>query len=231
NPFQGNTADTSLISLLTNVANTLSYNRFSAIWGVDFTQVANTNKAILTYGFETRTLQDYTLRIRRNFGRQWITDLTLKTGNQALATPNPKFDNRNFSFNTLSVAPGISYIKGTTFRVQTQYRYDAKTGEAGGQPQQSLRHALSTDVRYNVLQKSVINTKLIYSHINFEGTPNSTVGFIMLEGLQPGNNIQWNIDFTRRLNNSLELSMQYEGRQAANTRTVHIGRASLRAIL
>jgi hypothetical protein len=53
----------------------------------------------------------------------------------------------------------------------------------------------------------------------------------MLEGLLPGQNFLWNFDITKRLSNSLELSFQYEGRKPAETRTIHIGRASLRALL
>jgi hypothetical protein len=53
----------------------------------------------------------------------------------------------------------------------------------------------------------------------------------MLDALLPGKNFLWNFDLTKRLGNNLELNFQYEGRKPAETRTIHIGRASLRAIL
>jgi hypothetical protein len=53
----------------------------------------------------------------------------------------------------------------------------------------------------------------------------------MLDALLPGKNILWNFDLTKRLGNNLELNFQYEGRKPAEARTIHIGRASLRAIL
>lgn len=76
-----------------------------------------------------------------------------------------------------------------------------------------------------------MNGKFTYNSINYTGAANSTISYIMLEGLLPGKNFLWSLDVTKRLSNALELSFQYEGRKPAETRTIHIGRASLRAIL
>jgi hypothetical protein len=62
NPFKGAINDTSLITLNNILANTLSYNRFSTKWGVDVSNTLNNNKALLTYGFESRQLHDWTFR-------------------------------------------------------------------------------------------------------------------------------------------------------------------------
>jgi hypothetical protein len=53
----------------------------------------------------------------------------------------------------------------------------------------------------------------------------------MLDALVPGKNLLWSFDLTKRLGNNLELSFQYEGRKPGETKSIHIGRAALRAIL
>jgi hypothetical protein len=231
NPFAGSVADTSLLSLVTNMANTISFNRFSPGWGVDLSNIRNTAKAILTYGFETRRLNDYIVKFRKNFGRTFTAEVGAKKGINELVTPNPKFDNRNYSIDYYSFEPKFIYTKGALFRTAVSYRYDHKNGSSNAGVQNSRINSLTAEAKYNVLQRSVLTGKLTYSNISFTGGTNTTLAYIMLDALQPGKNILWNFDFTRRLANALEISFQYEGRKAGDTRTVHIGRASLRAIL
>ena len=85
--------------------------------------------------------------------------------------------------------------------------------------------------KYNAVSNASITGKFTYSNIGFTGVANTTVSYIMLDGLLPGKNFQWTIDFTKRLINNLELSFQYEGRKPGEGHTIHVGRASLRALL
>ena len=66
-----------------------------------------------------------------------------------------------------------------------------------------------------------------------DGPPSVTspVAYTILEGLSTGRNYQWNLDFTKRLGNNLEISLQYEGRKAGDQGVINTGRASLRALL
>ncbi|MCU0387756.1 MAG: hypothetical protein MUE71_04015 [Chitinophagaceae bacterium] len=231
NPFEGNITDTNLISLNINFSNTLSYNRFSTTWGADLTQVRNISRLLLTYGFETRELNDYILRLRKNFGKRFTTELSGKVGNNELLTPNPKFDNRNYFIKTFTAEPKLIYTNGTVFRTSFGYKYENKDGTSTAGPQTATINSLIAEAKYNVVQSSVLTGKFTFSNINFDGPTNSTVAFIMLDALQPGQNLLWNLEFTRRLANSFEISFNYEGRKAGETRTVHIGRAALKAIL
>ena len=85
NPFARPLSDTSLITLKSVFINTFSFNRFSSKWGFDVNNSRNGNKSLLTYGYETRRLNEWSMRARVNITREILFDLTGKNGNQRVA--------------------------------------------------------------------------------------------------------------------------------------------------
>lgn len=234
NPFT-QSSDTNLISLNAVYSNTLFFNRLSSKWGIDFTHLMNKGKSLLTYGLESRNLRDLTTKLRWNLSRTFATDITAKGIKNQLVNQNPKFGNRNYNINQFSIEPKLSYIKGTSFRLSLSYKYDQRKNTEGD-GEKSTNNALITETKYNVLSSTSITAKLQFNQITYTSatstTPsaNSTVSYIMLDGLLPGKNYLWTVDLTRRLSNNIELNFQYEGRKAGTANTVHIGRATLRAL-
>ncbi|MFY7900313.1 MAG: hypothetical protein ACOVNY_09020, partial [Chitinophagaceae bacterium] len=229
NPFDRKIADTALIQLSSIANNSISYNRFSSIWGIDINSIRNFNKSLLTYGFESRTIEEWNIKSRWTIRKQFTIELFQKFNNNTLETPS--FSNRNYSIYTTQIEPKLSYIIGTQFRIQTSYAHSIRKNKAIYGGEKSTHQSLQLDTRYNAVQNTSINAKLTMTNIAFNGTNNTTTSYIMLDGLLPGRNYLWNIEFTKRLINNLEINFSYEGRKAIETRTIHIGRASIRALL
>ena len=230
NPFKYGINDTALLTLSTSFLNTVSFNRFSSKWGMDLSNLQNSGKALLTYGYESRKVNDWIAKIRWNLGTSITFDINAKKGLNALYTPNSNFSNRNYELDIFNAEPRLSFIRGTVFRIQTSYRYERKGNrqEYGGE--KSSSNSVNLETKYNVLQNSSINTKFTYNRIKYDYPANTTVSYIMLDGLLPGSNYLWSMDFTKRLLNNVELNFQYEGRKAGEARTVHVGRAAIRAL-
>jgi len=233
NPFKYDISDTALVTLNRILANTVSYNRFSSKWGIDVSNVRNNGKALLTYGYESRKLRDWTAKFRWNLSRSLTMQLSGKQGINSLFIPNAQFDNRNYDLDIKSVEPMITFINGTTFRIAAGYEYEEKVNlpQYGGE--KSSSHSINIESKYNVLQNSFVTGKFTFNDIDFiskNGTATTTVSYIMLEGLLPGKNYLWSITLTKRLLNNLELNFQYDGRKPASSKTVHIGKASLTAL-
>jgi hypothetical protein len=92
--------------------------------------------------------------------------------------------------------------------------------------------SIGFDTRYNLFGKTAITAKVSHTAIRYQGATNTSVSYLMLEGLQPGKNYIWSLDLTRRIGEYIELSMQYEGRQMGVSKgIIHLGRAQFRALL
>ncbi len=99
------------------------------------------------------------------------------------------------------------------------YKFTEKNNQTGSQ-EKSVSNAVSSEIKYNILQSTSIQARFTYNNITFSSldtTPNtnSPSAYIILDGLLPGKNFLWNLDLTKRLSNSLEINIQYEGRKLA----------------
>lgn len=230
NPFATQLIDSSLISLTSIWVNSLAFNRLSSRWGFDVSNSRNNAKVLLTYGLESRAQEEWSLRSRLNFARRYTLELITRKGHQQLATGNEKFDNRNYFVTQQTLEPRLTYTKGANFRVTGGYRFQLKENQQSGK-EQLHSHAIQSDIKYNLLQSASVQGRFTYNTIRYPYLTNSTVSYIMLDGLQPGKNLLWSLDLTKRLGKNLEVNIQYEGRKPGDNRVIHIGRASLRALL
>lgn len=225
NPFDNPFGDTSLLTLEQLYSNTFSFNRYSSIWGIDVNNIRTSSRAFLSYGYETRRLNDWNMKTRVNLSKAYTLDIIARQVTNKLSTP--QLSNRNFNIISHSVEPRFTYTKGTKFRSQLSYKWDDRKNDAS---ERSTSHAMNAEVKYNVVSNTALTTKFTYNQISYNAAGNTTVAYIMLDGLLPGKNYLWTIDLTKRLTSFLELNMQYEGRKAGSSGMVHIGRAQIRAL-
>jgi len=228
NPFKYGVNDTALITLSTTILNTLSYNRFSSKWGIDFSNYRNNGKSLLTYGYESRKINDWSVKWRWNLSRSLSVTINGKKGLNALYTP--QFANRNYQLSIYSIEPSMIYIQGTKFRVVGSYKFDSKKNIPLYGNEKSASNSINIESRYNILQRSSLTGKFTLNSIDYDFPANTTVSYIMLDGLLPGKNFLWSLGFNKRLANNLELNFQYDGRKAGTSRTVHLGRAGVTAL-
>ncbi len=228
NPFSKPIQDTSLITLNSTISNTLFYNRTSTVWGWELTHLRNSGRSFLTYGLETRSLRELNQKLRWNISKRWSTFINLRFIKNRLETP--RFNNRNFLLSQFSAEPVLAFQQGTSYRFSLSYKYDEKENREALKERATI-HSMILEMRYNVLSSSTVNGRFQYSNINYKGGPtNTTVAFTMLDALLPGTNFIWNLDFTKRLSNNTEISVQYDGRRPGTGKVIHTGRAAVRAL-
>ena len=233
NPFTRKLVDTTLISLNSVLTNTYFFNRSNVKWGFDVTHFLSNGKTLLSYGFESRKVQNLVGKIRWNLNKNFSTALNFRQSENTLNTSGTKFDNRNYLIKQNTLEPSVAYIYKSNFRLSLAYSFTNKKNTIDSM-EKAVTNALIGELRYNILSSSTLTAKVTLNQINFtayKGAANTTVGYVLLDGLLPGKNYLWNIEYTKRLAGNFEVNIQYEGRKPGDSKTVHVGRASIRAIL
>ncbi len=231
-PFSKQLSDTNMIVFNSFLANSFYYNRTGSKWGFDITQSKSTNKSLLTYGVESRLLKNNTARMRFNLNRSLVANMVYRNIKNELATTGYKFENKNYKIFQHAIEPNITYLHKSIFRIALSYVYSQKANQIDSM-ERSDAHSIIAEMKYNTISNSSLNVKFTYNQLAlkaYEGAANTSVGYMLLEGLLPGKNYLWNIDFTKRVAGNIEINLQYEGRKSGTAQVVNIGRASVRAI-
>jgi len=236
NPFKAPLDDTSLITRSLIMVNTFSFNRTDPHWGFDLSNTRNGSKSLLTYGYEARQANEWSVRSRINVNKSIAFNTVIRQGSSQLNNSSSNFDSSNYDLQQFSAEPNLTYTKGSHLRIGLGYKLSSKINSPEWGGQHYTAGSFNSDFKYNILQSTSIQGKFTMSSITYlakDGNASTTspVSYTILEGLAPGKNYLWSLDFTKKLGSSLELSLQYEGRKAADAPIVHTGRASLRALL
>ena len=96
--------------------------------------------------------------------------------------------------------------------------------------EKSVSNSINLDSKYNILQNSALTGKFTFNNISYNFPANTTVSYIMLDGLLTDKNFLWSVGFSKRLLNNLEINLLYDGRKAGTSKTVHLGRAAITAL-
>ncbi len=228
NPFIASIEDSSLVAANSLIRQSVFFNRSSPVWGLEYSWQNNQNKNSLTNGFETRTLIEHLIRTRWNTFK--FLSLNSKTSFGSKGNSSELFTERNYEIIYYTIEPEVTYLLNNKFRASLTYKYSNSKNIIGETKERAFTHDISTEMRYNVLSKSSINASMTFAMVDYVGGINDAIQFAMLQGLQNGNNYLWSLSFDRNLAKNIQLNLVYEGRKTGEAKSVHTGRAQVRAI-
>ena len=229
NPFETAFGDSLLIQCSNSLVNSLFINRNSNQWGLDIIQQRNAGKVLLNYGVDSRQQREYQFRGRYNINKKVSALLAHKRGQKSFTSNF--LETRSYFIQYQSWEPALTALfKNNQWRLQSSYRYENRENTLSPLAEKALQHVVVNEFKYNFLSAGSISTKATFSRIQYNGQAQTSIGYIMLDGLLPGNNWLWSVQFERRLSRNVEMSLEYEGRQSANNQSIHTGRATVRAI-
>jgi len=137
--------------------------------------------------------------------------------------------NYNIAFNEAEL--GASYLWNQKIRAKVEYSIlDNQNTFTDLSDEYSRINRIDSQLKFTILKQSSLTNTFTYSQIEFNGVANSSLGFVLLESLQPGSNFQWSSRLDRNFKNSINLGVTYEGRKLGESPIKHLMRANIRAI-
>jgi hypothetical protein len=219
--------DTTLMSYASSARNTFYYDRTGRKWSVDHTYQNDRGRTLLLNGFESRSREMHTVRLRWNTTRHWTADVEGERGR--ITNSSDLLVGRTYAIDQQSIRPRITWQPNTSLRAMLAYKYTTKQDhpEVGGQ--EALLSDLGLELRYNTAGKGSVSITANWVDITYAGEVNSSLANEMLGGLKPGTNITWSVSIQRNLNNNLQVDLTYNGRRSENVPVIHVGGAQVRA--
>ena len=224
--FNFSTQDISLVSFSSLIQNTLFINKGNSKFDSQIGNRRTDNIFTQIGGLEQRSLRESFLRSRVKIHKSTDFITEFRIGNQGY--DSVIFPSRNLDVDIYSFNPEISFRPSDNFRIITQYTYSDRQ-QTINTMERADSHDFTLEATYRRASDTNINLSVSYVNVEFTGEANSAIEFDLLSGLKNGQNFLWNIFFTKRLSNSVDLNINYEGRRSEGSPTIHIARAQVKA--
>ncbi len=224
NPFQLAVADTNLVALSVRRRHGLFFNRANPKYDLQLSNDEQRNRRVLTTGYESSRREEWELRFRFRPDDQLSLEAAGMTGRRE--SDSERFNEKDYKIVFHRLEPSVNWQPGE-FSVTTTLTVGR---EENVLPEVDGEFTLRREAKLESNYRNWINAGFQWIQIDYEnGSPSSPVGFALLQGLQPGRNLLWNISLTQNLGEYLQLNLLYDGRQTGEAATVHVGRAQVTA--
>ena len=222
NPFDNNLSDTNLINNSKNLRSTLFYNRTNSVYSIDYTYINNSNKVLLTNGFDSRENKEHILNNRINLSRVFSLTNRFRIGDKRYTSQF--FGDRSYFYSFWSIEPKLQYIYKNKFRadLKTSFYQANNAVEFGGESSKNIE--VGTEMKYTKPQKGTLLIAASYINVDYQGETGTTLGYELLRGLQNGNNATWRLSYQQTLANNIQVVLSYDGRKSEDAPVIHIGR-------
>lgn len=226
NPIVQHPTDSLIVSMRSNVRNSLAYNRASRTFGVEYIYLQGVNKSILANGFELKLMHSHRVVMWLGIGN-YLSSRT-EAEDYASEAQSQYFITRNYAIAGQSAQQSVRFVSGKLHTVEVVYKWNRSENTMGSEELSSQSISLQTDFAF--VGKGSIMGKGTYVVNTFEGIQQTAVAYEMMKGLQNGKNIVWEISVRRRLSRLFELELGYNGRYLSDGSVVHSGSMQARAL-
>ena len=187
----------------------------------------NSEKRLISYGLEALTLKKNTFisKVYLNDQHQLVSEAELFNKKRHADV----FTNRNYNLDAYVLKQSYIFEWDKQKKWTTSLMFAHKDNTLGNE----VLKMTDVNTRLDIKLKSnqFFNVSLSYVNNNFEGNQETSVAYEMLEGLKEGNNLICILGWQKKLNKSMSLVLNYQGRKSQGLQMIHTGQIQVRADL
>ena len=224
NPF--NLDDPNILGMQYNLRNSLIFNRGKAHYTTMYNYINSRQKIAQSFGSQSNELEFHQIQFSHKIKENWQFSFAVEKSQNSMNSE--LFTNRNYKIDKEVFSPSIAYYFNKNHFIKSEFSSVSKNNKLGDL--ESLdKQQISLVYNYSNKKKTTFSVDVKALKNQFIGNNYSAIGYQMLEGLQPGNNITWNMLWSHKINNFLFLNLNYKGRANTFSRAIHNGNVQLRA--
>ncbi len=199
----------------------LQYNQFEDGLGWEGTRSLTQRKQLLTNGFELGERSEWSMGTRWRFSREYT--ITFRNEWSRHLNSSDFLANRNLNISSYGLGPEFTWQPSNTFRVVSGFFYENRVNNRSENMVTSNLSEWFSRITWNKLQKGNLNGQIRSIRIDYDGELNSFTSYQMLEGLRPGLNTTWRLNWQQTLGKGIQMTLQYNGRSSENQAPIHTG--------
>jgi hypothetical protein len=214
------------LGLNSSFRNSLFFNRGKQKHSTTYTYVTSRTRNLLSIGLLESENKSHQLQYLHLLDKSWLVNFSSKSIFSTIFSEN--YVARNFVIKGYQLMPKIAYLFSKNTSLDLFYEYQKKENQIGNN-ELLTQNRFGSSFTYSGKKQFTANGEFSYYNIAFNGSSLSSVGFQMLEGLQPGKNQTWRLLIQKNLTKYLDINLNYQGRKSETSQTIHTGSVQLRA--
>ena len=225
NPFNNNLEENILTqNLLFN--NKLHFNTLSSLFSASYSYRNSNANALLAGGRETSLSTEHKATIRFNIKDAYLFIADGFKGKNGRS--QTYLGAQNYLLNINGGTIGVTYQPSTAIQIQFQGLFREKRNVYEHSNEYTKILEAKASASWQAMKKGQLLAKVSYLNITYNSETSTTLAYIMLESLKPGNNLTWELNAQFKLGNNLQINVGYSGRSSENTKVVNTGTAEVR---
>lgn len=204
------------------------FNRGNPRFSADLIFTRNENKSQLLSGFESKEDRSGQLTARTTLKSFWNLLCAVDYGKKLSASNFLSIRNYAYSFTTIK--PALIFQPTAKKQFGLNSEFGLKNGGDAEARFESTSLSISSLIQWEISEGQLFKTEIKWTSIALNGSLTGSALYDALNGLQVGNNMQYQVDWRKFINENLQLSLQYNGRKSEARPMVHAGSMSIRML-